>query len=63
MDTDLSVSGYFCPILSNGIHLEPSYYYRTILECWLDRLSCASGHAKGAIVFERVSIELLHNIY
>lgn len=62
MDTDLSVSGYFCPILSIGIHLESGHYYRTILECWLDRFSRASGHAKGAVVFECVSIELLHYI-
>lgn len=39
----ISLSGYFCPELSNG-------YYRTIPEYWLDRLPVVSGRPKRAIL-------------
>jgi hypothetical protein len=35
-DTDLSVSGYFCPELSNRIYLESGHYCRTIPEYRID---------------------------
>ena len=30
VDTVLLVFGYFCPGLSNGIHLDSRHYYRTL---------------------------------